>query len=235
MMRKKVLFILPLFAIILTLSIGKTHAQKFIVGAKGGLNFSNIATNSTHYDLRAGYNAGLSFEYRPVESLPISVALEAHYLTYGANKIEKRLLFDEEEILDDYWFNEFYKNTNVRFKTFDIPLLVKFHIPVMDKFSPKIYVGSSFTYILMADAIQEYEIVVDQTSENKYEITERIAESAFAGIVGLGGKMDISLIAITFDVRYRMGFTDLNNYVGKANFKSHSMHVMLGVAYSFGL
>ena len=93
-MRKKVLFILPLFAIILTLSIGKTHAQKFIVGAKGGLNFSNIATNSTYYDLRTGYSAGLSFEFKPIGSLPISVALEGHYLTYGANKIEKRLLFD---------------------------------------------------------------------------------------------------------------------------------------------
>ena len=234
-MRKKVLFILPLFAIILTLSIGKTYAQKFIVGAKGGLNFSNIATNSTFYDLRTGYNAGLSFEYKPIESLPISIALEGHYMTFGANNIEKWLLFDEEEIFDDYWFNEYYKNTNVRFNTIDIPLLIKFHVPIIDKFSPTIYVGSSYTYIIKAYAIQEYEIVIDQTSENKYEITERVAESAFTGIVGLGSKMDISFIAITLDVRYSMGFNDLNNYVGKANFKSHSMHVMLGVAYSFGL
>ena len=234
-MRKKVLFILPLFAIILTLSIGKTHAQQFVVGAKGGFNYSNIATNSTCYDLRTGYNTGLSFEYKPIGSLPISVVLEGHYLTYGSNKIEKRLLFDEEEILDDYWFNEFYKNTNVRFKTIDIPLLIKFHIPVLNKFSPSIYVGSSFAYIIKADAIQEYEIVVDQTSENEYDITERVAGSAFTGIVGLGSKIDISAIAITLDVRYRMGLTDLNNYVGKANFKSNSVHIMFGVAYSFGL
>ncbi len=234
MMRKKVLFILPLFVIILTLSIGKTHAQKFIVGAKGGLNFSNIATNSTYYDLRAGYNFGLSFEYKPLESLPISVVLEGHYLTYGANKIEKRLLFDEEEILYDYWFNEYYKNTDVRFITIDIPLLIKYPIPFLDKFSPSIYVGSSFTHIIKADAIREYEIVVDQTSENKYEITERVAETAFSGIVGLGGKIDMSPIVITFDIRYRMGFTDLNNYTGKADFKSHSVHVMFGVAYPFG-
>lgn len=235
MMRKKVLLILPLFAIILTLSIGKTHAQDLLVGAKVGLNFSNIATNSTHYNLRTGNNTGIFAEFQPILSLPISVALEVHYLTYGANKIEKRLLFDENEIFDDYWFNKYYKKTNLRFKTIDIPLLIKFHIPIMDKFSPTIYVGSSFTYIIKADAIREYEIVVDQTSENKYEITERVAESAFTGIVGLGSKIDMSPIVITFDVRYRKGFTDLNNYTGKADFKSHSVHVMLGVAYPLGL
>lgn len=231
MMRKKVLFILPVFTIILALSIGKTQAQKLLVGAKGGLNYSTTATNSTYYDLRSGYNAGLFAEFKPMESLPISFALEVHYLTFGANKIEKGLLFDENEPLYDYWFNQYYKNTNIRFNSIDIPLLVKLNLPIMDKLSPSIYIGSSYTYILKTDAINEYEKNIDQTSENKFDINDRVVESTYSGIIGLGSKIDMSLLVLTIDVRYRMGFGGLNNYLGKTDFNSRSLQVMIGVAY----
>ena len=81
MMKKKVLKILPLIAIILTLCIGKTHAQRLLIGAKGGINYGSIATNTTYYELKSGSGYGLYFEFKP-GSFPLSLALESNYLHF---------------------------------------------------------------------------------------------------------------------------------------------------------
>lgn len=230
MMKKKVLKILPLIAIILTLCIGKTHAQRLLIGAKGGINYGSIATNTTYYELKSGSSSGLYFEFIP-GSFPLSLALETNYLTYGAEEIEEALIFDEAEILNNYLFNQYYKSTNISFTAIDVPMLIKLNLHLKAGVSASLYGGSSFTYILNANAIQEYEMIIDQTTVSNFDITERVAESAYTGIVGIGGIFDIDPLALTFDVRYRIGLTDLNNYYGKADFKSHSVHVMLGLAY----
>lgn len=223
-MKKSYIIALAVVGALLFTLVSPAKGQSLKVGAKGGYNVSTVALDYTKiYDFRGGYNGGIFGEYQ-FEGMPLSVALEAHFMEYGANNIEPTLIYYSESPFLDMPLEK----SHFRFRSIEVPLLVKYHLPFLEAVSPGIYVGPSYNYLFQTDNLNEFE--GDETSTA--DIDERIMNQDVAGIAGLSGEIDMAPFAITFDVRYRMGFRNLNNVSGYPEFTAQSWQFMAGLAYN---
>jgi len=225
-MRKSYITALAVVGVILFALTPPAKGQSLKMGAKGGYNVSTVALDYTEiYDFRGGYNAGIFAEYT-FGNLPLSVALEGYYMEYGANNIDPGLIYYEDSPLLDMPM----ETSHFRFRSFEVPLLVKYHLPFLESISPGIYLGSSFNIIRQADNLNEFE----DNQLSAAEIDQRIMNYDISGIAGLSTEIDIAPFALTFDVRYRMGIRDLNNVSGYPEFTAQSWQFMAGFAYDLG-
>lgn len=207
----------------------QANAQSIMVGAKAGLNYSSVAKDYLDtYDFRTGNNYGLFGEIS-LPDLPVSFTIEAQYATFGSNNIDPDLIYYENSPLLNIPGEGEITNSHIDFTGIEIPVMVNFNLPV-ETLNPKIYAGASYNYLLASYNTNEFQ----SGSKSKAEVTERISSYDYGALLGVGGHIDVAMIAITYDVRYRMGFADLNNVQYKPTFTSHSWQAMVGIGYRFG-
>lgn len=95
-MRKFYIPALTIISVILVTLATSCWGKKASIGIVGGYNSSTIALKYTKtYDFHNGYNIGAFGEYH-LNSAPISFAIEAHYMEYGANDIDASLIYSPE-------------------------------------------------------------------------------------------------------------------------------------------
>lgn len=221
-----ILWITISLSFILLIPVKQSKAQNILLGAKAGINQSTIALNYTDiYDFRMGENLGLFAEFQ-TDALPFNITAEFHYMIFGANNIEQTLIYYADSPILDLSI----ENSHFYFNSFEVPLMVKFNLPFIEALNPQFYVGGAYNYIYTAYTQNEYE----NEEVSDAEITPRIKANDYSGLAGIGGFIDIGDFAITYDVRYRMGFSNLNNVVGYNEFTAHSLQFMVGFGYRIG-
>ncbi|MES2486192.1 MAG: porin family protein [Bacteroidota bacterium] len=170
----------------LLLAVSISANAQFSLGVKGGVNFSKIATDNLDESTVAGYQAGL---FARVGS---GVYLQPElYLSSKGGK-----------------FNSTSNNTtysgDVKFTTLNVPLLLGTAIGD-DSFNFRIMGGPIYSYIM--DQSQNF----SANFNGAYADFGNYQKSTLGYQVGAG----VDIGAITADVRYEGGLTDVNKNYGQ--------------------
>lgn len=174
---KKTLLILAIF----TASIGFASAQvlpQFQIGAKAGLNFMNLNTNSATSNFnssnQAGYLAGIWLRFG---ALGFIIQPEGYYSSKTVS------------ITDDQG------TVKQTFKSLDVPLLFGGKVGALG-FGVRFYAGPVASFIIDKD--QSFSDASQNAAALKFK------DQNFAGTAGIG----IDVKRFSLDVRYEHGFTD---------------------------
>ncbi|MBA7607097.1 hypothetical protein ES703_14249 [subsurface metagenome] len=215
---KKVLFLVTLIILLLTLVPFDVKASKICFGVKGGMNMSDITgedvellEESLNLDLgiKMGMVGGIFLELGLTDML--GVQIEVLYSSKGS-KGEFEFLGVE----GDMAFNLSY---------IDIPILLKFKIPIEGPIEPELFIGPSLGYNLSSEIVVEAE--GEKETEDLGDETKSIDFGLeFGGGVGYnlgGGK-------IIIDARYVLGLTSISEYEDE-EIKNTNISIRLGYAF----
>ncbi len=209
----------------------QANAQSLLVGAKAGLNYSSIAKDYFKtYDFRTGSTYGI-FGELSLPDLPVSFTVEVHYATIGANNVDPEDIYYDFELEDGRPLS-LISESNLSFKSLEVPVIINYNLPLAEDLHPKLYAGFVYDYILKigdnAESINEKPL--------SYEyIDKRKSVADYGALLGIGGYYDISMLSITYDIRYSMGYSDLLNARNISKLTSHSWQAMVGVGYKLDL
>jgi len=128
-----------------------------------------------------------------------SVGVELLYIQQGASN----LLFIDTIIPGT--------TTNLTFHTIDIPVLLIFNIPEMDKVNPKIFIGHSFGYNFRVNAASRMLLNDNPViyANNYSDKTNRYERLDFGIVAGIGTDFKANNMIFTIDGRYRLGYTNI--------------------------
>lgn len=202
-----------LLTAILFLSVAKFQAQ-ISIGVAAGPSYSTITfeeeENLPVPDLiQSGYTPGY-FISVPIEfTLKGSFALQTEVSFFQKGT---RLHFQEsEDPLNSYTFEA--SNT---LNYVQIPLLMKFKVG-KGIFRTSLYAGPSVSYLSSGNSYSRIDaIIMGENFTNETEEPLELEDDTFnrwefAAIVGLGFELDAGPGAITLDLRYQQGLSNLNS------------------------
>lgn len=199
-----------------------------MIGGKFSLNYGFIHQNGFS-NIKQGYSAGVLFNYQIIDL--ISISTEPTYKQKGAKDIDLLLLYSENSPFMD----RNYITTDLVLKTIEIPVFVNIYLPLSgNSFRTKILLGSTFDYIIEGEIYNTTEKVVDESVHEIYDksiITERIKQYDIGAIGGIGADFDLNLFILSVDLRYRYGFSNLNNVVKHDEFGISSISINFGVSF----
>ena len=171
---------------------GTTHAQaqetKF--GLKGGAALYTVTASISAFgeseeeksDTHTGFGAGLFAEI-PVSDI-VSLQLEGLYMQKGASDE-----LDEADIDDG----------DLTLSYIDVPIFLRFNLPLDEKIRPFVYGGGFAGYLLDAEAESGGESV------DEIEIADLLTDINYGVVLGGG----VSFGKLTLDVRYDIGLANL--------------------------
>ncbi len=147
-------------------------------GIKGGLDMANLTGDDVEdTDMKLGFGGGLFAQFS-FENMPIVIQPEVMYVMKGAK--------DSED--GDY---------KIKLDYIEIPVLVKYNIPMEGNMTPCIFAGPAFGINMSAK--------VDD-GDDSYDIYNK--KSMDIGLAfGAGLDMAMGQGKLTFDVRYTLGLT----------------------------
>ncbi len=190
-------FLMAGLAVILMSSFAS--AQLGPIGVKAGMNLADLGGDVEESDMKAGLVVGgfANFGFGN-----ISIQPELLYSMKGAKQE-----IGGEDISTDYNY-------------FEVPVLVKYNLPMPGALTPSIYAGPVFSLLLSAES--DGEDVKEQLKNNDYGI-----------IIGAGANMDLQSYVLTFDARYNLGLNDINDVSGSDfEIKNSAIMVMVGLGFN---
>ncbi len=195
----KKLLMLSLAAILVASFASVSSAQVGPIGIKAGMNMADITGDAENTDMKAGLVVGAFAE-----------------LNLGMVNIQPELLYSMKGAKSDDISNEY--------NYFEIPVLVKYKLPLPGKLTPSVYAGPVFSLLLSAES--DGNDIKDQLKNNDIGI-----------IIGAGINMDMSSYVLTFDARYNMGLSDINNLDdalpgSEDEFKNSTIMLMAGIGFN---
>lgn len=179
-----------LLAALFLLGTTLAHAQQTKIGLKGGAALYTVTTSISGFgesveeesDTHTGFGAGLFAEI-PVSDI-VSLQLEGLYMQKGASDE-----LDEADIDDG----------DLTLSYIDLPVLIRFNLPLDEKVRPFVYGGGFAGYLLEAEAESGGEAI------DEIEIKDLLTDINY-GVVFGGG---IAFGKLTLDVRYDIGLANL--------------------------
>jgi len=214
-----------------------THAQeqsKLSFGARGGLASGSFTTiNKVSIgSSQPGYQVG-AFASFNIKSY-LSVSLEVLFSNTGAVNIDPEYFYSAE---NDALKNPII-NSSIITNQLSIPILISYNIvDAVDGVSPRVYLGGDYSFNMKTNSLN--------TSLNKFngdiiytnefsDMGNRVASSDYGAIIGAGLDIGSEKIIYTFDLRYRIGLSDINettsSYIN-SEIKRDVFSIMLGVTY----
>lgn len=197
---KKNLFIICL-AVLFVFSFHQAQAQDTRIGIKGGLSLYSTTISFSSFgfsidetsDSKIGFAAGVFVE-KPVSDM-FSLQFEGLFVQKGGK--------DEDSDLGD---------GNVTLSYIDVPVLLRFNIPLdKEDIEPFVYGGAFAGYLLDASAESDGEDIDD------IDITEFLTNINYGLVLGAG----VSFGMLTVDIRYDLGlaniFDDSSNIFDELN------------------
>ena len=177
------------------------------IGILGGVNLANftgddVEDNSTKVCIGGGAFAEMPFS--PV----MAVRAELLYMNKGAE-------WDQ------------YDDAGVRLSYFDVPVLMKFSLPVNTVISPNLFVGPYVSFNLSAESYM---------GDVETDVKDNIKSTDYGVVIGGGLDYPMGQGELTFDVRYSLGLTKIDDMEGndeEDDVKNTGIMFMLG--YGFGL
>jgi opacity protein-like surface antigen len=220
-----------LFVIALLASLSNTQAQaKFSLGLRGGTNFANLSwdpdISAYSKSSRTGvlFGAAAEIGFNPMFALQI----EPTYLAGGC-KLSGSTTYGTLKINEDITFKVSY---------LAIPILFKVKIPVQGPVTPYAFVGPNVFFIMSPKAVDDISGAVSTSTET--DLKDNVTSVGFALDFGAGAgyKVDKN-VALTLDVRYSLGLTNMLNDTGKKSFggtdqsiKANGFQVAVGAMYA---
>jgi hypothetical protein len=198
---------------------GGVSAAELGFGLKAGLNMANLHGTDAD-DLNLGWKTGFAagafanIAFTPV----ISLQPEALYVMDGASM---SVLVVDVDFKVDY---------------IQIPVLVKFDIPVAGTIVPALYAGPYIGFLMGAEIEASYEDESESVDVKDY------TKSMDYGLT-FGAAIDFNLAAakLFFEGRYNYGLTTIDDSwgedvfgepgLGELDIKNHSIMFMVGVAF----
>ncbi|MFA6402190.1 MAG: porin family protein [Salinivirgaceae bacterium] len=209
------------------------NAQEMKYGVKGSFLASTFSsTDDGMYGFRPGYSVGGYFQYNLSDELGVSV--EPAYALKGANKFDAYNLYDPQSPL--FWNGTSsikYKQHDISLSVIEVPVLVHLNMSVGNGSVFRIFTGPSIDFITKAtlNSTREYEptegFVYDFNSA--VDVTDRFSYVDYGIQAGVGFDIDMEPVGITLEIKYRYGFSDVNNVEGKPSMNSQNIAVSLGI------
>ncbi|MDD3642713.1 MAG: porin family protein [Candidatus Krumholzibacteria bacterium] len=206
---------LCLATILVLVLAGAAAAAGVGFGVKGGLNMANLhGTDAENLDWKPGFAAGAFAEIAltPV----VSLQPEVLYVMNGASESFLGIEID---------FNLDY---------IQVPVLVKFDLPVAGTIVPTLYAGPYVGFLMGAEVEASYQ------GESESMDVKDYTKSMDYGL-SFGAAIDVNLAAATliFEGRYNYGLTTIDDGWAEAleeenvelDIKNHSIMFMVGVGF----
>lgn len=208
-----------------------THAQEtsfgkpISFGGKIGPAFSNFGKNfQNQFDPKMGIAVG---GFANVEFFDgISVMPELLYQQLGAvNAVQKFGTVTNWTI---------YGPTNYTIHNIEAPILISIApMGYSEKIVPRIFVGNSFGYLIKASANYR---VYHNTNPDIYtyrrdDVTKEFSKLDLAAVFGFGINFKSDPVVYTFDIRYRMGYKNINAVYKHDEYTNNCVNVMFGVGF----
>ena len=184
-------------AIVLVLLFATSvFAQGLAFGVKGGINYATLSGDDVgDVEWKLGLVAGAVAAFDVMDMLVIQG--EVLYSMKGADSADASLGLTYIEI----------------------PVLLKYNVPMAGMVSPNLFIGPSLGILLSADADGE-------------DVKEFFKGTDFGVVIGAGVDFDLGTGKVTLDARYNLGLTSLDD-TDDADVKNSGISVMVG--YLFGI
>lgn len=195
----KKLLMVSLAVIMVVSFVSVASAQIGPVGLKVGMNMADLTGDAENTDMKAGLVIGAFANF-----------------SLGVINIQPELLYSMkgskvDDVSQDYNY-------------FEIPILIKYNLPIPGKLTPSVYAGPVFSILLNAES--DGNDIKDQLKNNDYGI-----------IIGAGVNMDLGSYVLTFDARYNMGLSDISDLDdnlpnSEDEWKNSTIMVMAGIGFN---
>lgn len=195
----------------LAVSLALTQAQVIRIGAKGGMNVSNVISNIDNTRMKVGFSAGgiMSLDFIP----KISIQPELLYSLQGTG-------FDTDSEDFSYRWNLHY---------FQVPVLAKIYIT--DNLN--VQVGPSFNFLLDANSKGSLDSGFDFIDQligdfTTGDINDSFSNADIAAVLGVGYEIN----KLTLDLRYNLSLTNIND-IAMDDEKWRNQVINLSLGYYF--
>ncbi|MCK4571978.1 PorT family protein [candidate division WOR-3 bacterium] len=186
-------------AIVLVLLLSTSvFAQGLAFGVKGGINYATLSGDDVvDAEWKLGFAAGAVAAFDVMDMLVIQG--EVLYSMKGAGY--------EGDISTDLTYIE-------------IPVLLKYSIPMAGMIAPNLFIGPSLGILLSAES-------------NDVDVKENTKSMDYGLVFGAGVDFDLGTGKVTVDARYNYGLTSIDDTAAELDVKNGGISVMVG--YLFGI
>lgn len=181
------------------------------IGFNAGPSFSTLVNGEkdpTGFDdlIKSGYSPGLNFSI-PMEftlSIPFALQSELNFLQKGTV-----FRFEEIEGSDNYTK---YRGQN-KLNYVQVPLLMKVKTG-KGAFRTSFYAGPGLSFLISGNSSTRFEALIDgeyftEESKDAIDLKDTLNRWELSAILGIGLELDTGLGAITLDMRYQHGLTNI--------------------------
>ena len=205
---------------------GSTLLPNLTVGAKTSYMYSYFSEDhsSRFTDFRKGYSYGIAASYYVLDW--VAAGAEFYFMEYGANDFPETVLY-----LDGSYALDSLKNTDIRIRMLDIPILATIHIPDWSgDMQPKFIIGPAFGINLNSTAINERSIGAnDSRSITKDDVSDHFKRMEYATILGVGVNYKMGSLIFSVEARARLGLSNIHNKDNSEQFNTNTFMITLGV------
>jgi hypothetical protein len=211
-------------AFLLILNFQNTYAQShFAFGGRAGINLANLSFDP---DIQSGLSKStrVGFKFGAVGEIGfipmIALRFEPMYSMGGC-------------VVDNVQFGTVKGKITFKLSYLEIPILLKFNIPVPGSISPYVFAGPNLGLILSNNELDE---AGGQSAES--DLKDQTSSINFGLDFGAGvGFKVVPLTTIIFDIRYSLGLSNLLNDKGKQSWganqtiKTTGIQIVAGVIF----
>lgn len=205
-------------------SVSNLQPAKFELGVAGGFSLNRFSDGQPQTGLNTGYAAGLILNFNLHNAW--SLQIEANLLQQGGQLISFK---DDTKLgLPESFTTKNVKNSSVRLNSLEIPLLVKYTIPLKQSWRPALYIGGSYAYNL--NATDHYQKTGDllpgedilATVNDSENVTSVFKRERYNMIIGADLRLPLFCnVKMLLDFRYLAGLTPARehySYMEKVGF-----------------
>lgn len=187
---------------------GRAEAQ-WSVGGVVGMNAASISVNpepsSEEYSGRAGFGFGVVVDRQLMENLDLH--MEAMYLQKGAK-------------VGETGFSAAFK-----VNYFELPVMLRYTLPVDLSLAPYVMAGPSVG--LLTKAKYDWD-------EGEQDATGETRKIDFSAGFGAGVKIPEGKRTLFAEVRYLLGFVNINNQSDESSVKNRGLQILAGITIPIG-
>lgn len=208
-----IMYIIAIITLLILAALTNLKAQTTVAaGAKIGYSGSEFSGDDVgSLDVRNSVAAGAFFNVSPVP-----------YLSF-----QPELLFRQKGAIN----NREFINVREEYKLdyIETPLLVKLRVPIRKIFYPNVFGGPYFAF----KTNSSYTAVQTDT-EIMYRDELNVKNTDYGAVVGGGIDIELKPIFFSFDVRYGIGATEIEDTDEPLDLKNRDLTVMGGIGFLFG-
>ena len=200
--------------------------SKFEVGVAGGLTLNEFSKGQPQTGTNTGYAAGLMLTYNVYHQW--SIQLEANFIQQGGQLLSFK---DDTKLgLPESFTTKNVKNSSVHLNSLNIPLLLRYTIPLKKDWKPALYFGGSYAYNF--NVTEHYQKTgnllpgedITSTVTDLENVTNSYNRDRLNLIVGADLRLPLfSNVKLLLDFRYLAGVTPARenySYMEKIGFGS---------------